>query len=108
MNSFVFHRSYYEAISGLSKPDFIEAVIALCEYAFDGNEIDVESDAVHAIFTMAKSRIRYEHGKYIKKIHETSDGNSCTGEYCTFCPETGCDGNGDEWIRLKRQSIQTT
>ena len=106
MNSFVFHKSYYEAMSGLSKSDFIEAVIALCEYAFDGNEFDVESDAVHAILAMAKPRIRHDHGKYIKKLHEVN-ADICGGKYCAFCPVPDCDGNGDEWIRLKRESLQT-
>ena len=105
MNSFIFHKSYYEAMSGLSKPDFIEAMIALCEYAFDGNEIDIESDAAQAILTMAKPRIRLEHGRYIKKLHG-SDNDSCNGKYCVFCPDTACEGSGDEWIRLKRENIQ--
>lgn len=40
MDSFVFYRSFYEAIKGLPDEDRLNAFDAICEYALDHNEIE--------------------------------------------------------------------
>ena len=66
-DSFLFYRSFYEAISDLEAEDRIKVYDAICEYALNGNEPELRG-AASAIFKMAKPQInannkRYENGK---------------------------------------------
>lgn len=65
--SFVFYRSFYEAIKCLTPEESAESIKALCEYALNGNEVNL-SGVPKAIFTLIKPQIdanirRREQGK---------------------------------------------
>ena len=66
-DSFVFYRSFYDAIRTLNKRDQAAVFMAICEYALDEKEPDV-SGVPLAMFTIVKPIIeannhRYENGK---------------------------------------------
>ncbi len=66
-DSFVFYRSFAEALIELEPEDFKEAVIAMCEFAMDDKDPEVKGMA-KAIFSIAKPILannnkRYENGK---------------------------------------------
>jgi hypothetical protein len=68
-DSFVFYRSYYEAIELLPKSQRADAYRAIFEFMFNGNDITEElKDTAKAIFLMAKPTLesnikKYEAGK---------------------------------------------
>lgn len=66
-DSFVFYRSFAEACRELPPEQFKEAVLAMCDYAMDDEDPEIEGVA-KALFLMAKPNIdankkRYENGK---------------------------------------------
>lgn len=66
-DSFIFYRSFFEAVSKLKKGDQCEALLAICDYALNGNEREL-SGAAAAIFMLAKPNLdankkKYENGK---------------------------------------------
>ena len=77
-DSFVFYRSYYEAIELLPKSQRADAYRAIFEYMFNGNDITDElKDTAKAIFLMAKptleaSNKKYEAGKKGAEAKKTS------------------------------------
>jgi len=68
-DSFVFYRSFYDAIKYLPEQQRLETYEAIFELALNGNDTTEElSDIAKAIFTMAKPQIeanikKYENGK---------------------------------------------
>ena len=64
-DSFVFYRSYYEAIELLPKSQRADAYRAIFEYMFNGNDITDElKDTAKAIFLMAKPTLEASNKKY--------------------------------------------
>lgn len=66
-DSFIFYRSFYEAIRELADEEQIKVYKAISEYALDGNELEL-TGVSKAIFTLIKPQIdantkRYENGK---------------------------------------------
>lgn len=66
-DSFLFYRSFYEAIKDLEPEDRMKVYDAICEYALDGTEPEL-SGVASAMFKMAKPQVdannkRYENGK---------------------------------------------
>lgn len=66
-DSFVFYRSFYEAVEKLKPRDKTSVILAICEYALNGNETKLEG-IPEAIFVLIKpqleaNRKRYESGK---------------------------------------------
>ena len=66
-DSFVFYKSFAEACRELDAETFKETVLAMCDYAMDGEDPEITGVA-KAIFTIAKPIIdknnqRYENGK---------------------------------------------
>lgn len=65
-DSFVFYRSFYNAIKKLSPEDFKDCFVAIADYALDGKE--VETDGIErTVFELIKPQIdannkRYENG----------------------------------------------
>ena len=55
-NSFVFYRSFYDAVSELDSDQQAEAYWAICQYAFDGIEPECKG-VVRAIFKLVKPQI---------------------------------------------------
>lgn len=66
-DSFVFYRSFYEAVSYLNKADRATVLLAVCDYALNGVEQELKG-APAAVFALMKPNIdanqkRYENGK---------------------------------------------
>ncbi len=66
-DSFIFYRSFYDAVKKLNNDDFANAMRAICVYALDGEVIEMEG-VPEIVFTMAKPQIdanikRREDGK---------------------------------------------
>lgn len=66
-DSFIFYRSFYEAVSQLKPKDQVEVILAICEYALNGTERKL-TGVPSAIFLLAKpnldaSQRRFENGK---------------------------------------------
>lgn len=65
--SFVFYKSFYEALQDLKEKDRLKVYDAVCELALNGNETKLTGLA-KTIFTLIKPQIlantkRYENGK---------------------------------------------
>jgi len=65
-DSFVFYRSFYEAIEYLPENEQLKTFKAIAKYAINGEETDINGTA-KAIFMLAKPQIdannkRYENG----------------------------------------------
>ena len=66
-DSFIFYRSFYEALAELSHQQQTKVVMALCEYALNGKEPDLKGSAL-AIFKLIRPQVdannkKYENGK---------------------------------------------
>lgn len=66
-NSFVFYRSFYEAITMLRPKDRADVILAICEYALNGKEPAL-SGVPAALFLLVKPNLdanqrKYENGK---------------------------------------------
>ena len=66
-DSFVFYRSFYDAICLLDSEQRMETLLAICEYALDGTERPL-TGAPAAIMAIARANLdanqrRYENGK---------------------------------------------
>lgn len=65
--SFIFYRSFYEAITLLEPEERLEAMMAVCQYGLDGTEPALSGGAA-AVFAIARANLdanqrRYENGK---------------------------------------------
>lgn len=65
--SFVFYRSFYEALAALNQTQRTKVLMALCEYALDGIEPDL-TGAPAAVFMLIRPQVdannrKYENGK---------------------------------------------
>ena len=67
-DSFVFYRSFYDALKELNSPeDRNNFLTAICEYAIEGNEIEL-TGIPKALFILVKPQLdannrKYENGK---------------------------------------------
>ena len=66
-DSFIFYRSFYEALAELSQQQQTKVVMALCEYALNGKEPELKG-AASAIFKLIRPQVdannkKYENGK---------------------------------------------
>ena len=67
-DSFIFYRSFYQALLPLSKRTQMEALLALLRYALDGEESEHLSPVVQSVFTLIKPQLdannqRFENGR---------------------------------------------
>ena len=65
--SFIFYRSFYEAIALLEPEERLEVMTAICEYGLDGTEPALSGGGA-AVFAHARANLdanqrRYENGK---------------------------------------------
>lgn len=63
-DSFVFYRSFYEALAGLEDSDRLACLDAICEYALDGVEPGPKGIAF-AVWLMAKPQIDKNNERYL-------------------------------------------
>lgn len=73
-DSFIFYRSFYEAISELSKEDQADTYNAIMQYALNQKEIQLKGIS-KAIFSLVKPQLdanykKYENGKQKKSKTE--------------------------------------
>lgn len=61
-DSFIFYRSFYEAIEDFQPEEFKEAMMALMKYAFDGEESEV-SGYVKTFYKLVKPQIDANNGR---------------------------------------------
>lgn len=101
VESFVFYRSYREALECLSPREQLETLLAICDYALYGTMPEL-SGVAHAIFTMARptidaNRKRRESGKRggRPKKGGSQEKNHCFSGAESTETEAGA-GNGDE------------
>lgn len=67
-DNFIVYRSFYEAIRSLNKNQQLEMFIALFEFGLNGNEVELTSPMLKAMFSLIKPQLqannkRYENGK---------------------------------------------
>ena len=62
-DSFIFYRSFYEAIKILDDRDRLEIYDAICEYAMNGNDTQMEAVG-RAIFALIKPQIDANNKRY--------------------------------------------
>lgn len=87
-DSFVFYRSFYQAVSQLKPKDQTEVILAICAYALDGSEREL-TGVPSAIFTLIKpnldaNRKKFENGK---KGGRKKTGPGQTGNQSETKPE---------------------
>jgi hypothetical protein len=75
-SSFVFYRSYFEAIETLSKKNRLVAYEAIAKYALYREETMDLPLRVLAILRMAMPNIDATHEKYFRKISQTSKADT--------------------------------
>lgn len=73
-DSFVFYRSFYEAIKELPKEQQAEVYHAVMEYSLNFNVIEL-SGIPHAIFTLIKPQIEANHKRYLNGLKPKNKQN---------------------------------
>lgn len=63
-NSFVFYRSFYEAIQDLKEKDQLKMFKAICELALNGKELELTNQA-NTMFKLIKPQITANNERYI-------------------------------------------
>lgn len=76
--SFIFYRSFYEALKELSKEDRVEIIDAICELALNETEVELKGGIQKAMFALIKPQIeannkRYVNGCKAKTKHASSE-----------------------------------
>lgn len=76
--SFIFYRSFYEALKELSKEDRVEIIDAICELALNETEVELKGGIQKAMFALMKPQIeannkRYVNGCKAKTKHASSE-----------------------------------
>ncbi len=62
--SFIFYRSFYEALKELSKEDRVEIIDAICELALNEKETELKSGIQKAMFALMKPQIEANNKRY--------------------------------------------
>lgn len=78
-DSFVFYRSFYEAIKELPKEQQAEVYHAVMEYSLNFNVIEL-SGIPHAIFTLIKPQIEANHKRYLNGLKPKNKQNESKTE----------------------------
>lgn len=63
--SFIFYRSFYEALKELSKEDRVEIVDAICELALNETEVELKGGIQKAMFALIKPQIEANNKRYV-------------------------------------------
>lgn len=62
--SFIFYRSFYEALKELSKEDRVEIIDAICELALNEKEVELKGGIQKAMFALMKPQIEANNKRY--------------------------------------------
>lgn len=99
-DSFVFYRSFYEAVTLLRPKERTAVILAICEYALDG--IEPELDGIpRAIFLMAKPNLdanqrRYEAGTKGGRPRKQAENHRFSEKEPNEDVNENADANADE------------
>ncbi len=63
-DSFIFYRSFYEAVEGLEDVDRLAVLDAICKYALNQKETELQP-VPKALFTLVKPQLEANHKKFI-------------------------------------------
>lgn len=72
--SFVFYKSFYEAINNLSKEDQLEVYNAICEYSFNENIPETLTGVAKAMFILMKPNIDSANARYRASVENGKKG----------------------------------
>lgn len=73
-DSFIFYRSFYEAIMCINNEDKIEVYEAICNYSLNGIETEFNSKTAKAIFTLIKPNIDNATNRYKASVENGKKG----------------------------------
>lgn len=83
--SFIFYRSFYDAVLLLEPEEQLETLMAICAYGLDGAEPSLQGPPA-AIFAIARANLdanqrRYENGKKGGRPKKPEDLSKSTSDY---------------------------
>ena len=64
-DSFIFYRSFYEAIKDLPQKEFNECIMAICEYGLNGNVIEVKGKISKMAMTLILPQLEANYKRYV-------------------------------------------
>ena len=113
--SFVFYRSFAEALEQLPAEQYKEAMVAICRYGLDGVMTNTEDPVCHAIMTLVKPQIdanakRRESGKKGAESRWHSDGKPMAKDSkpmatsCESIPNANANANVN--ANVKEKSVE--
>lgn len=73
-DSFIFYRSFYEAIKIINNEEKLEVYEAICNYSLNGIENKFNSTTAHAIFTLIKPNIDNATNRYKASVENGKKG----------------------------------
>lgn len=75
-DSFIFYRSFFEAIEKLGQKNRLKAFDAIIKYGLNGKEDTNLTRSVSLVFTMAKPQIDANRRKHSNKVRRNAQANS--------------------------------
>lgn len=101
-DSFLFYRSFYEAIHGLARDIQLEVMTAIIEYALDGVEPDNLKPVAKGLFTLIRPIIdantsRYENGQKGGRKSATANKQTETKYSLTYKQEVEQMRTDEKW-----------
>lgn len=63
-DSFIFYRSFYEAIKDLPQKEFCECIRAICEYGLNGEIVDVKGKMSKVAMTLILPQLEANYKRY--------------------------------------------
>ena len=73
-DSFVFYKSFYDAIKNIPKEDQLEVYNAICEYSFSGNIPETLTGVAKAMFILMKPNIDNANARYKASVENGKKG----------------------------------
>ena len=96
--SFVFYRSFYEAIKNLGEKDQLGLYNAICEYSLEGKLTSELEGVIRAMFTLIKPNIDSTNAKYKASVENGKKGGR---------PKKNSDNKKDKRNQQKPSNNQT-
>lgn len=110
-DSFIFYRSFYEAIKELSDKETAECMRAICEYALDGKDIVVKGKTAKIVMALIKPQLsannkRYENGSKGGRPKKETNGfaETETNGYSPEKPNENVNVNVNENVNEEKET----
>lgn len=78
-DSFVFYRSFYNAVKLLPKDEQLGFFFSVCDFAFDEKEPELSGDMQEAMFALMRPNISASVGRYISSVENGKKGGAPKG-----------------------------